>query len=335
MQLRSDQLEAHLAKSLAPVYLVQGDEPLLVLEAADAIRAAARKRGFEEREVLFVERSFDWSSFEHSTASLSLFGGRKIVELRLSSGKPGVQGSAALARYAGNPNPDTVLVVTMPRPEGPAWWKAPWFTGLSEAGAMVEAAPVARAALPQWIAARLARQRQRATPALLEFLADRVEGNLLAAQQEIQKLGLLAPEGELEADAIDEAVASVARFDPQLAAEALARGDLARYARILEGLKAEGESPVLVGGTIAGALLATAALAGGRPTQVTFRIYRIWAKPLQAALERAARRFSEPVLEKAIAKCARIDRLSKGIGRADPWDALLALGLELAHESNA
>src|SRR4051812_3029728 len=177
MQLRAEQLEAHLGKSLAGAYAIHGDEPLLALEAADAVRAAARKRGFAEREVLEPNRYFDWSEFHHAAQSQSLFGGKKIVELRLPTGKPAAAAAKALVDYCARPNPDVLLVVTMPRPEGSGWWKADWFTALDGAGAVVEVQPVTRAQLPAWLGQRLARQKQRASTEVLEFLCQRVEGN--------------------------------------------------------------------------------------------------------------------------------------------------------------
>jgi DNA polymerase-3 subunit delta len=242
LRLRAEQVEGHLSRNLAPVYLVHGDEALLVLEAADAVRAAARRRGHSEREVLAVEKGFDWSAFTQSAASGSLFGERKVVELRLASGKPNAAATAAIEAYCKRPNPDVVLLITMPRPEGPGWWKSAWHAAVDAAGVVVEAQPVSRAQLPQWLARRLAGQRQRASEESLQWMADRVEGNLLAASQEVLKLALLAPEGELSADDIGAAVSSVARYDYETLADALYAGDLARYARALEGLRGEGES---------------------------------------------------------------------------------------------
>ena len=192
MRLRADQLAANLAKNLAPVYAIYGDEALIVLESADAIRAAARKQGFAEREVYEAGRSFDWSELRHAGQSLSLFGGKKIVELRLPSGRPAAPAAEAIVDWCEHPNPETLLLLTMPRPEGGGWWEAPWFLALNKAGVIVEVQPLARAALPGWLEKRLARQKQSASREALEYLADRVEGNLLAAHQEVQKLALLA-----------------------------------------------------------------------------------------------------------------------------------------------
>ena len=332
MRLRAEQLEAHLSKSLAAVYLIHGDEPLLALEAADAVRAAARKRGHTEREVLFVEKGFDWSALAHAGASQSLFGERKIVELRLATGKLGAPAAEALERYCGNPNPDVLLLASMPRPEGRGWWKSGWFTSLEAAGVIVEAQPVPRARLAQWIAQRLARQRQRAGADALEYLADRVEGNLLAAQQEIHKLALLAPEGELTLPQIESAVSSVARYDFETLADSLYAGDFSHYARALAGLRGEGESVAGIawrlGEELAALLRIKPQLESGRRLEQLFAENRIWRGP-QARCERALRRLSEQELRAATVHAARIERAAKGVGAGDPWDELIRLGLEL------
>ena len=223
MQLRAEQLEGHLAKSLAGVYAIHGDEPLLALEAADAVRAAARKRGFAERVVLDPGRGFDWSEFTHAAQSLSLFAEKKIVELRLASGKPGTQGGEAIAGYCAQPAADLLLLVSLPRVDRTTQSSA-WFSALGRAGVMVDVWPVERARLPAWIAERLARQRQSAPREVLEFLAERVEGNLLAAHQEVRKLALAAPEGELTLETVQDAVSNVARYDPYVAAALLCLG---------------------------------------------------------------------------------------------------------------
>ncbi len=334
MQLRAEQLEAHLAKTLAPAYAIHGDEPLLALEAADAVRAAARKRGFGEREVLEPGRSFDWSELEHALASLSLFAGSKIVELRLAGGKPGTQGAEAIARYCARPSAEVLLLVTLPRLDRAAQGSA-WFGALGSAGVVVDIYPVERARLPAWIAARLARQRQSAPREVLEFLADRVEGNLLAAHQEVQKLSLLAPEGELSIETVQAAVANVARYDPSLAAEALVAGDLARYIRVIDGLRAEGEQPTFVLYVLSSALFVLQDAQGGGPLDAHFMRHRLFNKPLQRAVQGAARRFAPAALARAIAGAAAIDCAIKGVGSGEPWEGFIKLGLNLADGSGA
>src|SRR5881396_1804797 len=327
MQLRAEQLHGHLAKSLAPVYAVHGDEPLLALEAADAVRAAARRQGFSERVVLEPGRGFDWSEFTHAAASLSLFAEKKLVELRLAAGKPGLQGAEAIAAYCARPGADIVLLVSVPRLDR-STQNAAWFRALAGAGVIIDVYPVDRPRLPAWIAERLARSRQSAPREVLEFLADRVEGNLLAAHQEVQKLALLAPEGELSIQTVNEAVASVARYDPYVAAEALLADAPARYVRVIEGLRAEGEQPTFV-------LFVLSGLARGERADPLFVQHRLFNKPLQRAVQAAARRYPAPLLASAIAQAAAIDRAIKGVGSGAPWEEFIALGLKLAHGSKA
>jgi len=322
VQLRAEQLEGHLAKSLAGVYAIHGDEPLLALEAADAVRAAARKRGFTERVVLEPGRSFDWSEFAHAAQSLSLFAEKKLVELRLPSGKPGTQGGEAIAGYCERPAADLLLLVSLPRVDRATQGSA-WFGALGRAGVMVDVWPVERARLPAWIAERLARQRQSAPREVLEFLADRVEGNLLAAHQEIRKLALAAAEGALTLEAVQEAVSNVARYDPNDAAEALLAGDLGRYARVIEGLRGEGEAPPYLLFAVSSALFALQ------------RGERVFNRRVQAAVEAAARRYSPARIEQALAQTALIDRAIKGVGAGEPWQEFIVLGLKLAHGSKA
>ena len=341
MQIRAEQLETHFAnaqarssQNLAGVYLIHGDEPLLVLEAADAVRAAARKRGYDEREVLVSGRGFDWGELLHAGANLSLFGGKKIVELRIPSGKPGAEGSEAIARYCAKPNPDNLLLVTMPRPEGP-FWKAAWFTALSAAGVVAEVQSIDLARLPDWLRARLARNGQTADAEALAFLVERVEGNLLAAHQEVQKLALLAPRGELDMETVRSAVASVARFDPFVASDALLAGDMKRYVRAIDGLRGEGESPVYVLAILGADLLTLARVQGlvaeSRPVDEAIDMAKVW-KRRQPAIRAAQRRIAPKATLSAVVHAARIDRASKGAGAGEPWDEFIRLGLELLNE---
>ncbi|HEX2198881.1 MAG TPA: DNA polymerase III subunit delta [Burkholderiales bacterium] len=331
MQIRAEQLAAQLAKGLAAVYTVHGDEPLLALEAADAVRAAARRKGFTEREVLEPGRHFDWSEFQHAVASLSLFGGCKIVELRLPTGKPGADGGAAIAAYCARPSAEVLLLVSLPRLDRAAQGSA-WFGALSGAGIVVDVWPVERSRLPAWIAERLARQNQRAPREALEFLADRVEGNLLAAHQEVQKLALLAPEGEIGVDALREAVANVARYDAYAACEALLAGDPARYVRVIDGLKSEGEAPSLVLWALSEELYALARIqagvAAGRAIDDLLRENRVWGAR-QRPMKAAAGRVKPAAVQRALAHAAALDRAIKGVGSGEPWDEFLKLGLGL------
>jgi len=331
MQLRAEQLESHLSRTLSSVYVIHGDEPLLALEAADAVRAAARKRGFTDREVFEAGRSFDWSELEHALGSLSLFGGKKIVELRLPTGKPGAQGGEAVLRYCERPSADILLLVSTARLDRQSQGSA-WFGALARAGVVVDVYPVERARLPAWIAERLGRQRQKAPREALELLADRVEGNLLAAHQEVQKLALLAPEGEIGLDALREAVANVARYDAYSASEAMLEGDAARFVRIIDGLRGEGEAPNLVLWVLGEELFALARIQAGlgdrRALDDLLRENRVWGTR-QRPMKAAAARVPPAAVGRALAHAARIDRAIKGVAPGEPWDELLKLGLEL------
>ena len=245
MQLRPEALDGHLAKGLAPLYVITSDEHLLALEAADKIRSRARAQGYSERDVLTVERSFKWGELLAANQAMSLFGDKKLIELRIPGGKPGKDGSAALQSYAKDLNPDNLTLITLPKLD---WQtaKASWVAALQQAAVYVEIPNVERGQLPGWIGTRLAAQNQSADRQSLDFIADRVEGNLLAAHQEIQKLALLYEPGKLTYEQVIDAVLNVARYDVFKLSEAMLAGDPARLVRMLEGLKGEGEALPLV-----------------------------------------------------------------------------------------
>jgi DNA polymerase-3 subunit delta len=333
MQLRAEELERHLARGLAPRYVIHGDEPLQSLEAADTIRAHARAQGYAEREVLTVERSFDWSQLAASGANLSLFSSKKLVELRIPGGKPGTDGAAAIVQYCAAPLADVLTIVSLPRLDRRSQDTA-WFKALTRAGALINTFQVERAQLPQWIAARLARQKQKAGRETLQFLADSVEGNLLAAHQEIQKLGLLFAPGELDFDAVCGAVLNVARYDAFRLNEAMLAGDKARLARMLDGLKSEGEAPPKILWVLAEEIRAVAkvqaGLAQGEDLQRLYAGNRVWGEARQRAVVAAARRLKSGALGEALRHAARIDHTVKGLARGDVWDELLQLCLRFA-----
>ncbi|MFH1602457.1 MAG: DNA polymerase III subunit delta [Pseudomonadota bacterium] len=328
MQLRAEELERHLSRNLAALYVVHGDEPLQSLEAVDAIRAAARARGYAEREVLAVERGFDWNQLLVSGASLSLFSSKKLVELRIPGGKPGNEGAAAIVQYCAALSPDVLTIVTLPRLDRRAQ-DAAWFKALTQSGALINTFHVERAQLPRWIAARLARQGQKADRDTLQFLADCVEGNLLAAHQEIQKLGLLFPAGDLAFDAVCGAVLNVARYDAFKLNEAMLAGDKARLARMLDGLKSEGEAPPKILWVLAEEIRAVAkvqaGMTAGENLQQLFRANRVWGDARQRLVTDAARRLNAAALGRALRHAARIDRTVKGLARGDAWDELMQL----------
>ena len=331
-QVKLDALAAHLERRLAPLYVIHGDEPLLALEAGDAVRAAARRAGCEEREVFVVEPQFRWDAFLANNANLGLFGSRRLVDLRIPTGKPGVEGAKALEAYAANPNPDNVTVVTLPKLDKAAQSSA-WFSALADAGVEVPVWPVSREELPRWISQRLARQGQKASPDTLAFLAEASEGNLLAARQEIEKLALLLPAGALDHEAVVDAVADVARYDVGALSEAWLAGDAPRALRILDVLRAEGESPVLpvwqLSEDVHALALVQGLVAQGVAAGNAVRQARVWGRRA-TAMERAAQRIPKSVAPSLVPELARLDALSKGLGREDPWDELGAVALVLA-----
>lgn len=334
MLLKGEQLAAHLERELKAVYVVYGDEPLLVIEAADAIRASARRRGFDEREVLTAISGFNWNELHLSAGNMSLFGGRKLIDLRIPTGKPGREGGKAIQDYCARPSPDALLLVTLP---GLDWTeeKAAWLKALTEAGVAIKLIPPNLAELPAWIAGRLRRQQQKAGNDALRFIAERVEGNLLAAHQEILKLGLLYPAGELSLQQVQEAVLNVARYDLDGLREALLSGDVARLARTLDGLQQEGEAPPLVLWAITEEVRALAQVKAGQtqgqPVDALLKEARVWGAR-QSLFKRALPRVTEAAANAALEDAARIDRMIKGIGGGDVWTEFLRLGLRLTSQ---
>ncbi len=332
-QLRADQLDQHLARGVAPLYVVHGDEPLLSLEAADAIRTAARKAGCTEREVMAVERGFEWAQLGHAAAGMSLFADRKLIELRIPNGKPGNDGAQAIEQYCAHLVEENVTLVSLPR-LSKADQSSGWFTSLSERGVVVNVFPIERARLPQWIGMRLARQKQRADEATLAFLADSVEGNLLAAHQEIQKLALLCPEGALPFDQVRDAVLNVARHSIYQLAESMLAGDASRAARVSNSLRGEGEEPPRVLWVLAEDIRAIAriqiGLSAGRPLPELLRENRIWGEPRLSLMGNAVRRVQAATAHAALERAALIDKMIKGVAKGDVWDELLALALWFA-----
>lgn len=345
MQVAAPQLSAHLAKGLRSLYTVHGDEPLLVQEAADAIRAAAREQGYTERTVHTVAGAhFDWSEVLASGGSLSLFADKQLIEVRVPSGKPGKDGSQVLQQIAASAegNDSTLTLVVLPRLDGMTL-KGAWFAALDSYGVTVKVDPVERKALPQWIAQRLQQQGQRVAAGeegqrTLQFFADRVEGNLLAAHQEIQKLALLHPAGELSFEQVESAVLNVARYDAFKLAEAVLGGQTLRVQRMLDGLQAEGEAAVLVHWTLAEDIRTLnrvrAAMDAGRPLPMALRENRVWGVK-EKLIERALPLIRPAQLAQWLQDAHTVDGIVKGLKQpdwpADPWDALHRMALRVAN----
>jgi DNA polymerase-3 subunit delta len=330
VRISPEALPSALARGLGSAYLVTGSEPLLIGEACDAIRAAARAGQYADREVHFLERGFDWNALLADAANLSLFATRRLIELRLGPA-PDAESARSLAALAGQPPADTLLLVSGElerKPLGAAWVRA-----FEQHGVLVVTQPVERAALPAWIQGRLARRGVTLEPAAAQLLADRVEGNLLAAQQEIERIALLMPGAVLDADRVAELVADSARYDVFELSAAAFSGQAGRALRILAGLRAEGREPPLVLWALLNDLRGLSRVAQRaereRSLDAIFRAEEIWSRrqgPLRAALKRLSRADIESLLLAA----AAADRVSKGSLRGDPWVSLEALTARIA-----
>ncbi|HZS81204.1 MAG TPA: DNA polymerase III subunit delta, partial [Herbaspirillum sp.] len=315
MQLRLDALDMHLARSLSPLYIIASDEHLLALEAAARIRMAARANGYTEREVLVVERSFKWGELLAANQSQSLFGDKKLIELRMPTGKPGKDGGQVLQDYAARLNSDHLTIISLPRLDV-ATAKTAWVGALRQAGIYIDIPLVERAQLPDWIGSRLTSQQQNADRPCLDFIADLVEGNLLAAYQEIQKLALLYPAGKLTFEQIHAAVLNVARYDVFKLNEAILSGDTARLMRMMDGLKGEGAALPLVLWAVTEEvrtlLKLKSSVTQGKQLGILLKEHRIWG-PREKLMEPALRRISLSMLQTALREAAQIDRMVKGL----------------------
>ncbi|HMB55846.1 MAG TPA: DNA polymerase III subunit delta [Arenimonas sp.] len=332
MELRPDRFERQLAgEPLRPVYLIAGSEPLLVQECADALRAKARAEGFDEREVFDAEGSFDWNTLSMGMATLSLFATRRVFDLRLPTGKPGRDGAEAISAYCNNPPPDTVLLIT-----AQDWSKShagKWSEAIARVGHVVPIWPVKPHELLEWLQKRLRLRGLVATPQATALLAERVEGNLLAAAQEIDKLALLAPGEQIDEAAMDRFVADSARFDVFKLVEAALAGDALRATRMLHALKAEGEQvpglvPILAMEVLRLGQLARVQADGGNVMNA-MREARIWENK-QALYRRAIDRHPAPRWEVFVGETGRIDRIAKGRESGDAWLALERLLVAIA-----
>ncbi len=323
MKITPDALAAQLTGQLLPAYLVSGDEPLLAGEAADAIRARARAVGFTEREVHFIERAADWDDVRAAAANLSLFGARRLVEIRMHSGKPGVAGGAALVALLKPKDPDTLYLILTPRLDRDAQ-AAEWVRTLEAVGGWVQVWPVEAQRLVGWLRARARALGLEAEPEALEILAARTEGNLLAAYQELTKLALVGQGQRITAAGVLAGVADSARYDVFQLGESALAGDAPRALRILAGLRAEGTEPTLVLWALVKSLrdLSGTQSGGGRP--------QAWQRPgVAATLAQAQRRAARLAFGELARRASRADRMIKGRLAGDAWDELALLTGEL------
>lgn len=335
MKLNPAQLSKHLQGNLASVYAISGDEPLLCQEACDSIRAATRQLGFSERQVFNVESNFDWGNLLQAAASLSLFADKRLLELRLPSGKPGDKGSAALLEYLARPPQDTVLLISLPKLDG-STQKTKWAKALidGQQTQFMQIWPIDAHQLPQWIRQRMAQAGLSASQEAVEMIAVRVEGNLLAAAQEIEKLKLLAIDGQVDASTVHAAVADSARFDVFGLIDAALNGEAAHALRMLEGLRGEGVEPPVVLWALARELRLLANIAQqysqGMPLEKAFSSARppVWDKR-RPLVSKALQRHSAARWAQLLLDAQRIDAQIKGQAPGNPWSGLSLLTLNM------
>ena len=336
MKLPFNQLAATLERDLAPLYLIAADEPLLVVEAGDLVRAAARAREFHERETHYVERGFRWDRLLGGADSLSLFSDKRIVEIRMPAARPGVAGAAAIRELAENADPDRLIIISIQSRLDRKQLASAWAKAVEKHGVVVQIRPVARHELPRFIVSRARQKGLSISPDAADLLAERVEGNLLAADQELAKLALIRETGSVDAEAVLEAVSSSARFDVFRLGDALVSGDSKRALKVLAGLKAEGAAPQLVLWALAREIQLLSQLdqarARGENLGAMMSRLRIW-ESRQGALRRAIDRYDAGALTRLVKSAAHADRVVKGLERAPAWEAVTGLLLDAVRSS--
>ena len=332
MKLNFTQLSSHLNKTLQPVYFISGDEPFQIDESVRLIREAAKVQGYTEREVYHVDRGFDWDQLSQSAGSMSLFSERKVIEVRIPTGKPGDKGSKALVAYTAQLPEDNLLLIVSGKLDSNQT-KSKWFKALDAVGATLAVWPLEIQQLPAWLKQRMQLRGLQPTEDALTILAEQVEGNLLAADQELEKLRLLYGEGPVTADQVLDAVSDSARFDAFALVDVALQGDAVRVSRILHGLKSEGEDVLHILGALMYQLRMLEKMAGavakGQRLEQVFSQYRIWDKRkivLSAGLDRHGLKRWQAFLLVA----GRIERMCKGLATGKPWDELLQLTLRIA-----
>jgi DNA polymerase-3 subunit delta len=332
LKLAADRLATHLTKTLASVYLVAGDEPFLVAEALKSIRVRARQGGFEHRDLIVVERGFKWEELEADADNLSLFSSRRILELRLTSPRPGDNGRRTICALLDKPDPDRLLLIATTKLDSAAS-RSVWVKTIEKSGVVVQVWPIERPKLPRWIQERAGRAGLKFSKGAAELLADRIEGNLLAADQEIQKLALLLGEGNVDEQMILDAVANNSRFDVFRLVDAILDGNPRRSLAIVDGLRAEGIAPALVSWALSRELclltrLKSAESQGDSEGRETSR-QRVWPQYRQPLVARALRKYRLGQLTALLAQAAEVDRVIKGVSQGRPWDELTQLVIDM------
>ena len=334
MNVRPDQLQSVITRSVYPVYMVSGDEPLQQMESLDMIRSYLREQDFSEREVLDVDAQFDWQRLMEEAASMSLFATRRIVELRLPSGKPGRQGSQALKDYLERPPEDTVLIVNAGKIDGSAK-KSAWFKSIDQNGIVVQCWPVPVDRLSGWLSQRFKMRDMEADADVLSYISQHVEGNLLAADQEIEKLYLLLGPGKISYADVAEAVTSQSRYSVFELVDMLLTGNTSRVIKILAGLKAEGVVPVVVNWALAKDIRLLSQVAADM-SSAAFILKRsgVWESRV-AMFKSCLSRHRQRSFDMMLKRCAYIDAISKGMIDANAWDEIETLCVRLAGTSRS
>lgn len=329
MKVRPEQLDRHLKNELTAIYFVCGDEPLQVMECADRIRIEARKRDYMEREIMDVDAQFDWNLLLDSANSLSLFADKRILELRLPSGKPGKIGSKVLQEYAQRPADDAILIISSGKLESSAK-NTKWFKTLDQQGVVIQCWPVKVEQLPAWINQRLMSRGLTADQQAVQLLADRVEGNLLAASQEVDKLFLLYGAGKLSLEQTASAVADSSRFNVYDLVDTALAGNVVRTARIISGLKSEGVEPVIMLWALSREIRLIAKISGANMSaDAAMSKQRVWDNR-KALIRRALSRHNGPRWQFFLKRCSKIDKVIKGVEPGRAWDELLMLSMQIA-----
>lgn len=332
MQISPEQLPRQLNSQLAPVYFISGDDPLRVMEAADAVRAMARSQGYDEREVLTVEPRYNWNNLTAASGNLSLFSEKRLIDLRLPTGKPGKEGAQALRDFIAGQDEDTLLLITAGKLD-PNARKSKWVQALDQAGVVVFVWPLDAGKFPAWVHARMQRKNLAPTREAVALLAERAEGNLLACVQEIDKLYLLHGEGKVDVDDILDAVTDNSRFDAFDLADSVLAGDGARSCRILNALKGEGVEPVLVLWSLTRDVRQLVGMADpvarGEAVAKVLTRFRIWQNRKEV-FSKALNRLSGQTCSALLRRCAELDKVIKGQAAGRPWDELLQLSMQIA-----
>jgi DNA polymerase-3 subunit delta len=332
VKITANQLSSQLNKSLLSCYLVSGDEPLLVQEALDSIRGTAKRQGFDSRELVVQSTGFDWGELASAGGNLSLFADKRIIELRLPTGKPGVKGSAAIADFAAHSADDLLFLVSAPKLDRSSA-NAKWVKALDSHGAVVQVWPVGNRDLPGWISSRMKHAGLQPDRGAVRLIADRVEGNLLAAQQEIEKLRLLHGEGPISAEEVDAAVADSSRFDVYKLVDAAVAGNAARALRILGGIRTEGVEPVIVMWALTREIRMLAGLAdiirSGTDLSSGMRKSGVWQNR-QGLVRACISRHQAADFHRLLKMVREGDAAAKGQLRGDPWQHATQIVMELA-----